>query len=80
MRPFPKLTARQEEVLEAIANHYTQHRVWPSYREVAAALDISSPNGIRCDIFALKKKGLLEWAPHSARSLRIPTLLLGEVS
>lgn len=75
------LTARQRDVLRAIVRHFEDHGAPPSYRELMAALDIRSPNGLSGHINLLTRRGLL--AGHSrghgnrgkmSRGLRVPGL------
>jgi len=64
-------TKRQFQVLKAIARLTKQNKVSPSHRELMDELDIKSPNGVRCHLVALKKKGLIEWLPELGRTIRL---------
>lgn len=56
-----ELTARQAEVLRAIARHYRRHGVPPTVRDLCKALGIASPNGVTCHLEALARKGAIVW-------------------
>jgi repressor LexA len=56
-----ELTARQAEVLRAIARHYREHGVPPTVREVCEAMGFSSPNALSCHLEALARKGAIVW-------------------
>jgi repressor LexA len=62
------LSPRQAQILEFILAAIDQTGVTPSYREIGAALDISSTNGVSDHIKALIKKGYLERIGGSGRS------------
>jgi len=63
------LTDRQREVLDFIK----ANRVFygPTVREIAAALSISSPNGVVCHLDALQKKGYIRRAQRQARAIEV---------
>lgn len=65
------LTARQQQVLDAIRDYRNAHGYGPSLRDVMEPMGISSPNGIMCHLKALQKKGAIEWDRNTARSLRV---------
>ncbi len=65
-------TARQSEVLSAIAAYITEHGFAPTIRELGERIGCSSPNGTTCHLKALEKKGLLIWDRQRARTMRIP--------
>lgn len=50
-----KLTDRQSEILQYIQSC----RIPPTVREIGAAFDIQSPNGVMCHLKALEKKGYI---------------------
>jgi len=65
------LTARQEEILEAIRAHIAEHRRPPSRPELARILGLASTNGVAKHLVALEKKGVLELSPGLARGIRL---------
>ena len=65
------VTDRQEEVLRTIERLTTGRGYPPTIRELAAALEIRTTNGIKCHLESLKRKGLVEWETHQARTLRL---------
>lgn len=68
------LSPRQREILDFIVTRLDQRGVAPSYREIGAALGITSTNGVSDHIKALIKKGYLSRGAEagSPRSL-VPT-------
>lgn len=67
----PTLTTRQQEVLAFIRQN--AYLYGPTVREIAAALDIKSPNGVVCHIKALERKGYVRRIPGKARGLEVAT-------
>lgn len=67
-------TARQLEVLAAIFASKERRGFPPTIRELCDQLEMSSTNAMNDHLVALIKKGLLERAKQSARSLRITRL------
>jgi repressor LexA len=65
------LTDRQQEVLAFI--RLNAHLYGPTVREIAAALDIKSLNGVVCHIKALERKGYVRRIPGKARGLEVVT-------
>jgi SOS-response transcriptional repressor LexA len=70
--PRRRLTPRQAEILAAIVRHWLGNGVYPTFREVMADVGISSPNGLKVQLLALRKKGWVSFddAPggHKARA------------
>jgi repressor LexA len=67
------LTARQTQVLEFIRSHLKDRGYGPTIRDIGAALNITSPNGVVCHLKALRKKGFLtQPAAKTARCI-VPT-------
>lgn len=52
-------TPRQLDILAYIKRYIETHGYGPSIREIGAGNDISSPNGVKCHLRALEKKGLI---------------------
>lgn len=69
------LSPRQREILEFIMSSIDQRGVAPTYREIGAALNIGSTNGVSDHVKALMRKGYLDRGadPGSPRSL-VPTM------
>ena len=65
------ITARQLEVLEAITRLTREEGYPPTIRELGAALEIASTNGVMDHLRALRKKGHLAWVPGRSRTLRV---------
>lgn len=64
------MTERQQQVLDAILDHWRQNYTPPTIRELGDALGIASPNGINGHLKALRKRGkLLADVEHKARRI-----------
>jgi len=57
---LPLLTSRQRRVYRYMLDYQREHGMPPTVREIAAALDIASPNGAMCHIKALVAKGYVK--------------------
>jgi len=70
---MPALTASQQALLDFLRSYIGQHGYPPSYREMAAALDFRSTNGVAYQLRCLEEKGFLERgaAGAQARALRL---------
>jgi len=65
------LTKRQEDVLKFIADYLANYEYPPSYQEIADKFGIVSKHGVVRHLEALVRKGFIEKAGTTARSLRI---------
>jgi repressor LexA len=65
----PKLTARQQQMLEYIEEVVTTTGVPPSIRQIGEALGISSTNGVRSHLKALEKKGYIHRSLRTSRGI-----------
>ncbi len=65
----PKLTARQQEMLDYIERETSSTGVPPSIRQIGAALGISSTNGVRLHLQALQKKGYIRRSQRTSRGI-----------
>ena len=65
----PKLTARQQEMLDYIERETNSTGVPPSIRQIGAALGISSTNGVRLHLQALQKKGYIRRSQRTSRGI-----------
>lgn len=54
------LTAKQQKVTDCIRRYWATFGCSPSIRDLCAALDITSPNGVMCHLKALARKGAIE--------------------
>ena len=65
------LTARQRGILEQIAACIAQNGYPPTTRELAERVGIKGPNALNDHLWALRRKGYVEWQDGKARTLRI---------
>ncbi|MFZ0390744.1 MAG: transcriptional repressor LexA [Calditrichia bacterium] len=65
------LTARQQQVLQFIADYMGRHGYAPSYQEIADAFSIASKQGVVRHLTALERKGYITRSGMLARSIRI---------
>ncbi len=65
----PKLTKRQQEVLDYIRAYITEHGYPPTLRELGSQLGISSTNGVNDHLKALERKGYLARDEAKSRAL-----------
>jgi repressor LexA len=65
------LTARQTELLEFIRDNLNTQGLPPTIAEIAAAMGIHSPNGVRDHLRALARKGVIELFPNRSRGIRL---------
>lgn len=68
--PAGELSDRQLDMMCVICAHQELYQRPPTYREIAAAMHITSINAISCHVSALIKKGALERQP-GARGLLV---------
>jgi len=65
------LTARQAEILACMYRHEADTGRPPTYREIMADTGITSPNGVRCHVKALERKGYLRVHRGLSRGLEL---------
>ena len=70
LAPEPQLTAKQVQALAFMYGYLQEHRVYPTQREVAAAMSLSS-NSAATYIDPLERKGVVTKLPGQPRNLRI---------
>lgn len=63
------LTARQQQIVEFISTFTLRFGFAPTVREIGRAMGISSPNGVRCHIKSLVRKGVIQHSAKTARGL-----------
>ena len=73
-----RLTARQHQVLEYIRGMLAAKGMPPTVAEIAAAMGVSSTNGIRGHLQALERKGAIELVPNASRGIRLLDLAESE--
>ena len=66
-----KLTKRQSQVLEFIRETIADSGMPPTVAEIAAAMGVSSTNGIRGHLQALERKDAIELVPNASRGIRL---------
>ncbi|QDU62324.1 LexA repressor [Planctomycetes bacterium Pan216] len=71
MAARPKLTQRQQEVYDLIAEKIRSRGYGPTVREIATVFSIKSPNGVMCHLQALEKKGLIKREPNMSRAISL---------
>ena len=65
------LTDRQHMLLDAIITYLRAHDSYPTIRELGAAMEINSTNGVSDHLKALAKKGYIERGADQARAIRV---------
>jgi repressor LexA len=65
------LTERQRSILDAIAAFTAEHGYAPTTRELGDLLGIAGSNAVMDHLWALRRKGYVEWQDGKARTLRI---------
>jgi repressor LexA len=82
----PPLTAKQKKILDYILRTIQEQGYPPAIRDICAAFDIRSPNGVMCHLRALQKKGYIQRAEKrgekraQARGITIPGVTAGGFS
>jgi repressor LexA len=71
MPDFSSLTDRQREIYDFIRAKIETRGYGPTVREIGAAFQIKSPNGVMCHLKALEKKGLIIREGFSARAIQL---------
>ena len=69
LEPIKRLTARQQQVLNTIDAHTQEKGYAPTFHELAAALNIGTPNGIVSHLRPLKALGYCRWEIGKTRTL-----------
>ena len=71
MTDAPKLTARQQEILELIQSTVTETGAPPTRAEIAAHLGFRSANAAEEHLQALARKGVIELLSGTSRGIRL---------
>lgn len=66
-----KLTSRQQQVLDLIRSHISEHGYPPTRADIAQALGFRSANAAEEHLQALAQKGAIEIRPGTSRGIRI---------
>jgi repressor LexA len=72
--PSPRLTARQQQILDWIRGHIEAHGMPPTRAEIASGLGFSTASSAEDHLQALARKGALELLPGTSRGLRLKDL------
>ena len=67
----PKLTARQQQILDLIRRAIAQTGAPPTRAEIAAELGFKSPNAAEEHLQALARKGVIELVSGTSRGIRV---------
>src|SRR4030095_769614 len=67
----PRLTPRQQQILDSIRGHLEATGMPPTRPEIASGLGFSTASSAEDHLQALAKKGALELTPGTARGLRL---------
>jgi repressor LexA len=70
----PRLTARQQQILDWIRGHLEATGMPPTRAEIAAGLGFSTASSAEDHLQALAKKGALELTPGASRGLRLKNI------
>ena len=70
----PRLTARQQQILDWIRGHMEATGMPPTRAEIAAGLGFSTASSAEDHLQALARKGAIELTPGAARGLRLRDL------
>lgn len=71
---LPKLTPRQQEILELIERSLRASGFPPTRAEIAAELGFRSVNAAEDHLQALAKKGVIELTPGTSRGIRLKSM------
>lgn len=71
MTDLPKLTPRQEEILQLVKDSIREFGAPPTRSEIASKLGFASANAAEEHLKALAKKGYLELSPGTSRGIRL---------
>lgn len=69
----PKLTARQQSVLNCIQRYVRDHGFPPSIREIGDAVGLSSPSSVAHQLKVLQRKGYLHRDQNRPRAVELRT-------
>lgn len=64
------LTPRQRELFDFVHAYTCEHGYQPTFRELMDAMGMKSPNGVKCHLDALTKKGWLALSGTQSRAMK----------
>src|SRR3954453_21938825 len=70
MAELNPLTRKQQEIYDFISRKIDTRGFPPTIRDIGAAFDIKSPNGVMCHLKALEKKGFISRQGKAARAIQ----------
>ena len=73
MNDSPKLTVRQQQILDLVQNAISRTGSPPTRAEIAAELGFKSPNAAEEHLQALARKGAIELIGGTSRGIRLPS-------
>jgi repressor LexA len=76
----PKLTDRQQQILDLVRNTIATTGAPPTRAEIAQALGFRSPNAAEDHLQALARKGAIELVEGTSRGIRLPAHTLRAVN
>lgn len=71
METIKKLTARQQEVLDLVADYIADHGFPPTIYELSGLMGCRSPNAANDHLRALQRKGAITITPGVSRGITI---------
>ncbi|WP_052476319.1 LexA family protein [Cohnella kolymensis] len=63
--------SRQQRILEFISSHIEGNGYSPTVREIANAVGLASSSTVMGHLDRLKENGLIDWEPHTPRTIRV---------
>lgn len=66
-----ELSQRDQECLDFICEFLTAHGYPPTIREIAEAMNIKSPNGVKFHLESLRNAGRLTWTKGASRTIQV---------
>jgi repressor LexA len=80
MLESPKLTARQQQILELIQSAITRTGAPPTRAEIASELGFKSANAAEEHLQALARKGVIELVSGTSRGIRLKSDTLRSIN
>ena len=74
----PKLTVRQQEILDYLHRKHRETGIMPSTRDIQADFNFASQTAAMSHLRALERKGVIQRAPNTARGVIFPEQLARE--
>lgn len=70
-RPDDGLSARQQNILDAIRAHIDQYGYAPSFREIGEAVGLKSSSSVKHQLAALESRGLIRISANKSRAIEL---------